>query len=850
MATKEKSDGKKSSEPLDEQVSFYVEPGTKVKITLEVGEEVRDGRIPLTVHIEQVGGTPNPPDEVTAPASQPLYESVVTVVPAVQPAPRWEAFERLQGRLKTYDMATWLFICAVVVYLGTRLIGLTQFPIYFFTDEAIQSQSIVDLMNNGYKDPSGKLFPTYFQNGKYYNIGVSVYLQWLPAILFGKSALVTRATSVLVTLIAAISIGILLRDVFKLKYWWTGTLLLSITPAWFLHSRTAFETVEFVAFYAGTLCAYLFYRYRSTRYLYLTILLGAISFYTYSPAQVIVPLTALGLLILDWRYHWEKRRTVLTGLVLGLVLTLPYIRFNLSHPNVAVTHLHTLWSYWFENTPLSQKIAHYLSEFGVGLSPWYWYVPNNRDLSRHLMKNYGNIMMVTLPFALVGTAYMLRNLRSSAYRTIFISLLLCPAASALVQISITRTLVFVVPAAILTAIGLDHVLQWIEDPKKGLGELSEGPGPTPLRAVVALSILVLGIFSASFLKETINGLALWALVILLALQISGILKRLAQSMTQAGGAAKRQLWTLPSALVAIPVFIALSGTNIYMLNDSLRNGPLWFRDYGLAGMQYGAFQIFDVIEEYVKKHPGTKIVLSPDWLNGADSVVHFFLDDPSFVQLGSAHGYIAQKLPLDEDTLFIMTPEEYGLVTASPKLTDIQIEMTIPYPDGNPGFYFVRMRYADKADEIFAKERESRLALQETTLKIDGQDVKVRFSYLDAAEFQDKWIALVFDNDPFTVTKTLETNPFVLEMTFPKTRTINGFSIITGSAKVQITMKCYSTPDAKPVTFTFEGQGTQEQPELSFDLPKATPARILRLEVLDSLGSDQSKVHIWELKLR
>jgi 4-amino-4-deoxy-L-arabinose transferase-like glycosyltransferase len=210
--------------------------------------------------------------------------------------------------LQTYNLATWLFIFAIAVYLLTRLIGLTQFPLYFFTDEAIQSQSMIDLIKNGFKDPSGVWFPTYFRNGDYYNIGLSVYLQWIPAVLFGKSAVATRAISVLVTLVAAISIGIMLRDVFKLKYWWTGTLFLSITPAWFLHSRTAFETVEFVAFYTGALCAYLFYRHKSPRYLYLAIFLGALSFYSYSPAQVIVPLTALVLLISDWRYHWENRR--------------------------------------------------------------------------------------------------------------------------------------------------------------------------------------------------------------------------------------------------------------------------------------------------------------------------------------------------------------------------------------------------------------------------------------------------------------------------------------------------------------------------------------------------------------
>jgi hypothetical protein len=108
----------------------------------------------------------------------------------------------------------------------------------------------------------------------------------------------------------------------------------------------------------------------------------------------------------------------------------------------------------------------------------------------------------------------------------------------------------------------------------------------------------------------------------------------------------------------------------------------------------------------------------------------------------------------------------------------------------------------------------------------------------------------VFDNDPFTVAKTFETNPFVLEMEFPKVRTLNGFSIIIGTAHVQLTVKCYSASGAEPVTYSFEGQGTRQQPELSFDFPEPTQSQTIHLEVLDPQAPDQSKVHIWELKLR
>ncbi len=414
---------KRKSKRYSRQVSFTVEPEAKVQITIESGA-VKAGKMPVTVHIDQVSGK----------ISRRKRKS------AVSAGRLRAAFEALLGRLKDYDLGTWLFISALAVYLLTRLIGLDQYPIYFFTDEANQTRSMADLIANGYRDGAGTLLPTYFRNGEYANLGLSVYLQWLPLILFGKSAVVTRAASVLVTLIAAISVGLILRDIFKAKYWWLGTLLLSITPAWFLHSRTAFETAEFTAFYAGTLCAYLFYRYRSPRYLYLVLFLGALAFYTYSPGQMIVPLTAAALLVSDWRYHWKNRRTALKGLALLAVLAMPYLRFRMNDPDAAVAHLHTLGSYLLGDAPLSEKISHYFFEYFTGLSAWYWYQPNDRDLARHLMDGYGNIMPATLPFAILGMAQVLRGLRQPANRAILIVFLVSPAAGALVQTGITRAL--------------------------------------------------------------------------------------------------------------------------------------------------------------------------------------------------------------------------------------------------------------------------------------------------------------------------------------------------------------------------------------------------------------------------
>jgi hypothetical protein len=177
-----------------------------------------------------------------------------------------------------------LFLLSGLLFLATRLIGLEKWPIYFFTDEAINPLLAADFIRHGFTDGAGQWFPTYFANGQYLSLSVSVYAQVVPYLLFGFSVFVTRAVSVLVALSGTLAIGLILKDSFKLRFWWLGTLILSIIPAWFLHSRTAFEHVMWVGFYAWFLYFYLRYRQGQPRHILTAFVFGALSFYSYSGA--------------------------------------------------------------------------------------------------------------------------------------------------------------------------------------------------------------------------------------------------------------------------------------------------------------------------------------------------------------------------------------------------------------------------------------------------------------------------------------------------------------------------------------------------------------------------------------
>jgi hypothetical protein len=191
-----------------------------------------------------------------------------------------------------------LFAGALAVFVATRFYGLQRFPFYFFTDEAVQTVSAADFLHHGLRNGLGELLPTYFQNGSWLNLSVGVYVQILPYLFFGFSEIATRATAVIVALTGTAAVGLMLRDVFKIRFWWAGSLLLAATPAWFLHPRTAFETVLAVSFYAWFL--YFWARIRTAAVnLYPALVFAALAFYSYSATQIVVASALVGLTLSD-----------------------------------------------------------------------------------------------------------------------------------------------------------------------------------------------------------------------------------------------------------------------------------------------------------------------------------------------------------------------------------------------------------------------------------------------------------------------------------------------------------------------------------------------------------------------
>jgi hypothetical protein len=776
------------------QVPVTLAPGSNVRVTVESlpAPEAATGKIILSLTITAQG-------EVV-PHTLPAGAQPVQVRPlpafgqrawtSVQAAAQW-IITQIRMRVKGWPLSfeATLFALALIVYLATRLISLTEFPIYFFADEAAQTLYAEKLIQQKFRDPEGYLLPIYVEAaGLRWTPLLPMYIHAATLSLFGKSIFVTRATSVLIGSLGALAVGGILKKIFNIRYWWAGVLLLATIPAWLLHSRTAFETVMTTGFYGCFLLFYLLYRCKSPRYLYPALIFGALTFYTYSNAQVIMAAVGIMLLLSDLPYHIHQWRTLLVGLLLAVVLAYPLLIFREHQPEAMGQHLRTVNSYWFQPLSLPQKASIFLQKAGYGLSPQYWFLncdamhglevrlnvsPQHEcDLPRHRMGNTPHILWWQLPLLLIGAVLCLRQVRSAPHRAILIATLAAPAGAALLDIGITRVLAFVIPASILGGLGLDWLLERLQ---------------------------------------------------------------------------KR----LPYRTIALAALVILSLASFLLLRDALVKGPLWFNDYGLYGMQYGAKQLFqDAIPEILWQNPSAQILVSSTWANGTDRFLDFFFEPQqrTHLRMDGIEGYLFKRRPLDGSEIFVMTPSEYEKTVSSPKFKDVTVVRMLPYPNGSPGFYFIRLAYADNVDEIFIAEAEARRQLISDKVAIAGQLVDVRYSPIDMGA-----PALVFDGDHHTVMRGLEANPYILELSFPEPRAISKLLADCGLVDVDLTIQAYADPQGQPVIYKFTRRNKAQADndpnfEVLFDRGPEKIAK-LRFEFFNPFAGDTANFHIFELEL-
>jgi hypothetical protein len=463
---KDKSKKNKQHDPQYShvEIEFDLAPGDRIQLTVEAqpgdgGVQIHHEALPaITAEPPQADShTPMPNDGMAA---------------QIQPAPKAAAWPgavalwwgKLRSRKPVFD-ARFLFGIAMFIYFLTRFINLPDFPISFFSDEANNTMHAAGLVANGGFGGEGDFLPAYFPNNTQFPVSLSVYTQLPGYLLFGKSVWATRGSFALITLLAALWLSWTLRDIFTSRYWWSAPLFLAVVPGWFIHSRAAFEVSLLVTFFTGFIYYYLRYRTQKPRAIFAAIICGALAFYAYIPGQVIIVALGVMLVISDARYHWQQRKTLLWGLLVLLVMAIPFIRFLSGHPSSYTDQLTLYGSFWVQDIPFTQKLGFYLTNYIQALNPAYLFFYNTQDFVRFRMLGYGYIGWPLLPLLLGGLYLVVRNFRSSPWRVLLFALLASPLGVAMLGINASGVQTTIIPVILLGMLALGTLIDTLLKPR-------------------------------------------------------------------------------------------------------------------------------------------------------------------------------------------------------------------------------------------------------------------------------------------------------------------------------------------------------------------------------------------------
>jgi hypothetical protein len=301
---------------------------------------------------------------------------------------------------------------------------------------------------------------------------------------------------------------------------------------------------------------------------------------------------------------------------------------------------------------------------------------------------------------------------------------------------------------------------------------------------------------------------------------------------------------VPAVAVGALVFAWLAIAQGRMLADALTNGPTWYRDYGLYGMQWGAREVLGEVARLRRAHPRALLVVSPIWANGMDDLIEFFVPVRTNVVIANVDWLRYERRGLLPETLAVLTEGEYQQIANDPRFAPPRIEKTIPYPDGRPGFRFVWLSYAPDFERIVAEERERWRTLVAEEIETGGVRIRVEHSVFDIGT-----AAHLFDGSALSLVRTERANPAVVVLHFDPPRSLQELALTIGSMQSEITVECTGPGGSGSSTRT--DRELPVDPTIVLPLPPiGGPVARLKISVRDLHGGEPQHVHLREIRLR
>ncbi len=196
-------------------------------------------------------------------------------------------------------------LALVFLFLTTRTVRLSFVPPAVYWDEASIGYNAFSILKTG-QDERGEKFPVHFKAFGEYKLPVYIYSVVPFVRLFGLSEISVRLPAILFSLGSLMLIYLLgLRISKKPLVGLFAALYFTVSPWFFIFSRTGYEATAGVMFYL--LSIYLFLISLSRGYYLIPSLLSlGLSFYSYNAFRILVPILLMVMLVSFGLGHREK----------------------------------------------------------------------------------------------------------------------------------------------------------------------------------------------------------------------------------------------------------------------------------------------------------------------------------------------------------------------------------------------------------------------------------------------------------------------------------------------------------------------------------------------------------------
>lgn len=354
-------------------------------------------------------------------------------------------------------MRKWLFLGVIVaVFLFTRVYKITEIPGSVYWDEASIGYNAYSILQDG-KDEWGNFLPLHFRAFGEFKLPVYIYSVALSETIFGLNAFSVRLPAVVYSTLSLIVLYLITKKVFSEKTAIFTSLVFTLSPWYFIFSRTGYEmTAGLFFFLLGVL---LFLNIGKKGLIFIPMALSfLLSFYSYNSFRIIIPFALLifGLIFLANKEIKLTRRIIIAAFsaIIFLSALIPvYKLYKYDAGSVRLTEVGA--------TSAKQVIKNYFSHFS------YSFLFSSGDQNpRSNMPGFGELFVTELPFLLLGI-FVLAKKRVKFWWIVPVMILLGPIPAAITKESphALRSILMFPFLTVLIGLGCDYVTSLIKREK-------------------------------------------------------------------------------------------------------------------------------------------------------------------------------------------------------------------------------------------------------------------------------------------------------------------------------------------------------------------------------------------------